>query len=97
MAPEPWPFPSEGLQSSPPRHSIAGGAVEQFNSQVWSALQYHCSDPRLMQEPAQCLWGTPTGSEKDNGGSFRTGLEPAVPDVCIAANAKIAQAHFRAA
>lgn len=50
-----------------------------------------------MQEPAQCLWGTPTGSEKDNGGSFRTGLEPAVPDVCIAAKARIAQAHFRAA
>ncbi|ACS43814.1 Hypothetical protein MexAM1_META2p1022 (plasmid) [Methylorubrum extorquens AM1] len=33
-APEHRPFPSDSLQSSPPWHSMAGGAVEQFSSQV---------------------------------------------------------------
>ncbi|SFU94421.1 MULTISPECIES: hypothetical protein [unclassified Methylobacterium] len=97
MAPDLSTFPSVGFQSSPPRHSMPGGAVEQFSSQVWSALQYHCSEPRLMHEPAQCLWGTPTGSEKDIGGSFRAWREPAIPDDGIAAKERIAQAHFRAA
>jgi hypothetical protein len=52
------------FQSSPPVHSMVGGAVEQFSAQVCSGLQYHCSDPRLMQEPAQCLCGMSTGSIK---------------------------------
>jgi hypothetical protein len=58
------------VQSSSFRQPISGGAVEQFNDQVCSALQYHCSEPRLMQEPAQCLYGTPTGSVTDGGTSL---------------------------
>ena len=36
-----------------------------------------------MHEPAQCLCGTPTGSEKDSGGSLRTREGPAVAEVLI--------------
>ena len=40
-----------------------------------------------MHEPAQCLCGTPTGSEKDSGGSLRTREGPAVADELIMAKA----------
>lgn len=69
---------------------MPGGAVEQLSSQVWSALQYHCRAPLLMHEPAQCLCGTPTGSEKDSGGSLRVCEGPAVADELIMAKAMTA-------
>jgi hypothetical protein len=69
---------------------MPGGAVEQFSSQVSSALQYHCSDPLQMHEPAQCLCGTPTGSEKDSGGWLRTREGPAVADELIMTKAMTA-------
>ncbi|MCJ2044133.1 hypothetical protein MKK58_06245 [Methylobacterium sp. J-078] len=58
-----------GLQSLPPWHCMVGGAVEQFSEQAWSGLQYHCTEPLLMHDPAQCLWGVSTGSMKVAGAS----------------------------
>lgn len=49
---------------------MVGGAVEQFSEQSWSGLQYHCTEPLLMHDPAQCLWGVSTGSIKVAGASL---------------------------